>query len=423
MSAIEILSEALPGLFLEAVGDPEHPGQLLLHTWNGQRASTVPQLERGGVSYIPKKIPNSLARWVRFPPPSRPCDSTEKLISSLRDFLWTYAHLQPEALDLLVAFVMATWFCDCLPMAPTLHLSGPDSAVSQILRLLGCCCRRPILLGDVDFASLTTLPHGLGPTLLINQRDLTRRLKRILLASNRRHFYTLRGKGRLDLYGAKAFACDDFPSDAYGVRASVFPAQDALPFLSDAKEDDIASRLQAMLLRYRMTRRDQVGNSRIECSEFVPEMREEAGSWLAAIQGCPKLNASVRQEILRQSQEAAEERFFDPKCVVIEAALLFCHKPDTECFFVGEVAETVDALLRGRHEEYELSAKKAGSVLRDLGIRGKRVAEGYRIDLTGTVRERIHKLAYSYQVLSIADGVQRCSHCREANRAMANGQE
>ncbi len=413
MSAIEILSAMIPGLPLEAVTDPEHPGQLLLHTWDGERASTVAEVEHGGVSYIPKTLGNSLARWVRFPPPSQEYDSTEAIVSSLRDFLSTYAHLRPEVLDLLVAFVMATWFCDCMPMAPVLYLFGPDSAVSQILRLLGCCCRRAILLGDVDFASLSTLPQGLGATLLINRRDLAARLRRILLASNRRHFYTLRGKGRLDLYGAKTFACDDFPFDQHGLRASVTPAQNPLRSLSDTEEQDIASRLQATLLRWRLTLREQVSNRTIECREFNPEMREEASAWLAPILDCPELSNSVRQEILRQSQEAAEDRFFDPKCVVIEVALFFCHRPDTAHFLVGELAENVNALLKGRHEESELSAKRVGSVLRQLGIRGKRVAEGFKILLTDTIRKRIHELAYAYRVLSIADGVQRCPLCRE----------
>ena len=52
--------------------------------------------------------------------------------------------------------------------------------------------------------------------------------------------------------------------------------------------------------------------------------------------------------------------------MVAEAALFFCHKPDTAHFFVGELAEKVNALLTGRHEESQLSAKGVGLVLREL---------------------------------------------------------
>ena len=415
--AVETFGEGLPGLMLESVVDPDHPDHLLLHTWNGHRTTTARKVEHGGVSYIPKTLASGLVQSVRFAPPSLPFGSTAKVISSLRDFLSTYARLQPEVADLLVAFALATWFCDCMPVAPVLYLFGPDSAVSQVLRLLGCLCRRPVLLGDVDFEGLATLPNRLGATLLINQRDLGRRVKRALLASNRRHFCVVRGRGRLDLYGAKAFSCEDSLVDEHGLRVSVSPAQDPLPFLTDSEEQVIARSFQARLLRYRMVHYERVRDSEIDCRAFVPEMRDEARTWLAPIFDCRELSKSVFEEILRQSREAAGARFFDPKCVVAEAALFFCHKPDAAHFFVGELAEKVNDLLKGRHEESNLSAKRVGLVLRELGVHGERVAEGYKIVLTDAVRERIHQLAFDYQVLAVEDGVRRCRYCREESAA------
>ena len=140
-------------------------------------------------------------------------------------------------------------------------------------------------------------------------------------------------------------------------------------------------------------------------------MRDEAHTWLAPICDCPELSQSVLEGLLRQSREAAGARFFDPKCMAIEAALFFCHKGDTEHFFVGELAETVNRLLQGRHEDSELSERKVGQLLRDLGIYGERVTKGYKIALTDAVRERIHQLAHAYQVLPVQNGVSRCGHC------------
>jgi hypothetical protein len=151
----------------------------------------------------------------------------------------------------------------------------------------------------------------------------------------------------------------------------------------------------------------------VDCSAFVPEMREEANAWLAPIFDCRELSKSVFEEILRQSREAAGARFFDPKCLVAEAALFFSHKPDVAHFFVGELAEKINDLLQGRHEESKLSAKKVGLVLRELGLPGERVVEGYKVVLTDVVRERIHHLAFDYQVLALEDGVRRCHYCRE----------
>ena len=105
MSAIETFGEVVPGLMLESVVDPDH---LLLHAWNGRRATTRRNVEHGSVSYIPKNLASGLVHSVRFAPPSLPFGSTTKLITSLRDFLSTYARLQPEVADLLVAFALST---------------------------------------------------------------------------------------------------------------------------------------------------------------------------------------------------------------------------------------------------------------------------------------------------------------------------
>jgi len=409
---IETFGEALPGMILESVVDTDHLGQLRLHAWNGRRTTTAQRVEHGGISYVSRTPASGLVQSVRFAPPSLPFGSTSKLLFSLRDFLSTYAHLQAEVADLLVAFALATWFCDCMVVAPVLYLFGPDSAVSQVLRLLGCVCRRPVLLGDVDFAGLASLPKRLGATLLLNQRDIGRRVRRALLASNRRHFCIVRGSGRLDLYGAKAFSCEGSLVVEDGLKVSLSPAQEPPPFLADAEEQVIAQTFQSKLLRYRMVHCERVCGSRIDCKAFVPEMRDHAHTWLAPICDCPQLTNSVFEEMLQQSREVAGDRFFDPKCVVVESALFFCHKPDTSHFFIGELAEKVNVLLKGRHEESTVSAKGAGLVLRELGLHGERVAEGYKIALTDTVRERIHQLASDYRVLSVEDGVRRCRHCR-----------
>ena len=417
MSAVETFGESLPELLLECVVDPNDPDCLLLHTWDGDRATTARAVEHRGVSYVAKSLDSGLTRSVRFAPPSAQFGSTVKLISSVRDFLLTYVHLDTEVADVLVAFGLASWFCDLMTVAPVLYVFGPDGAVSQVLRVVACFCRRPVLLADIDFAGLATLPSRLGATLLINQRDLGRRVKRTLLAANRRHFGLVHGSERLDLYGAKAFSCEDFPDDEGGLRVAISPAQDPLPTLTDEQEQLMTRNFQRRLLRYRMVNYEKVRANRVDCSAFIPEMREEASSWLAPIFDCRELSKSVFEEILRQSREAAGARFFDPKCVVVEAALFFCHKPDAGHFFVGELAEKINDLLQGRHEESKLSAKRVGLVLRELGIHGERVAEGYKIVLTDVVRKRIHQLAVDYGVLSLEDGVRRCSYCREESAA------
>jgi hypothetical protein len=217
----------------------------------------------------------------------------------------------------------------------------------------------------------------------------------------------------LDLYGAKAFSCAGSLVSEEGLKVSLSPAQDPAPFLADTEEQAAAQSFQSKLLRYRLVNYEQVRGSRIDCSAFVPEMRDEARAWLAPIRDCRELTDSVFEEISRHSREAAGARFLDPKCVVAEAALFFCHKPGTEYFFVAELAGKVNALLAGRHEEPNLSAKRVGLLLRELGLYGDRVAQGYQIVLTDVARRRIHQLASDYRVPSLEDRVRRCDFCPE----------
>jgi len=116
----------------------------------------------------------------------------------------------------------------------------------------------------------------------------------------------------------------------------------------------------------------------------------------------------VSGALLQRSRDVEGDRLSDDPCLVAEGALFFCHKADTDHFFVRDLAEIVNASLKGRHEGRTLTDKKVGLLLRALGIRAHRVVKGHRISLTDEVREQIHRIAGTYQVLSVQDGVARC---------------
>jgi hypothetical protein len=197
-----------------------------------------------------------------------------------------------------------------------------------------------------------------------------------------------------------------------GVRVSLPPVHELLPTLTHEEEKDLAADFQAKLLRYRLVNYRRVSQLQLDTSDFVPEMREGIRAWLAPICDCADLQKNVSDFLLQLSHEAEEARMSDDRCVVAEAALFFCHRPDTSHFFVGELAEMVNALLTGRHEDRVLTDKKVGLLLRTLGIHGERVVKGYRVSLTDAVRERIHRVATAYRVISTKDGVARCADCK-----------
>jgi hypothetical protein len=204
-SSIQTFGVVLPDLIIESILDPDHPNQLRLHTWDGRKAATTPTASYRGCTYTPAPVAGGLANAVRFPATSKPFGSAARLTASMLEFLSRYLGLAPDAAVLLIAFALASYFVDCFPVAPVLYLLGPANEAGLVLRLLGCLCRRSVLLGDIDMAALGTLPSQLEATLLINQRNLAQRVTRILLASNNRHFCIARGNGQLNAMVRKPF--------------------------------------------------------------------------------------------------------------------------------------------------------------------------------------------------------------------------
>jgi hypothetical protein len=418
---METFGEVFPHLLIEAVVDPEHPGQLLLQSWNGRQSTMLKRVCYRGRTYVPAPIKAGLTQAVRFPPVSRSYGSVANLVSPIRQVFIRYAGAPADVASVLAAFSMASYVVDCLPTAPTIYLFGPENEVSLVLRLLGCTCRRPVLLGDVDMAALATLPAQLGATLLVNQRDLGRGITRVLQASCNRRFRIARGKRALDLYGAKAFSADAGSVEGQGIEVCIAPFPRPLPLLTEAAEGKIAAEIQPRLLQYRTVYHRRVRNAKVDCEKFIPLTCEEVQAWLAPICDCPDLCEAVTNYLLERSREAAGNRFIDLKCLVTEGALSFCHEPECREFYVGELCVRVNALLKGRHENAELKDRKVGAVLRrNLGIRAERDTAGYRVELTDNIRERIHALARSYRVLSLQDGVARCPQCTQAYTVQLN---
>ena len=70
----------------------------------------------------------------------------------------------------------------------------------------------------------------------------------------------------------------------------------------------------------------------------------------------------------------------------------------------------MNKLFEGRRELRAVTYKKAGLLLRELGIPSERTAAGFKISLTGPVGEKIAAVAGAYLEASVVDGVMRFSH-------------
>jgi len=402
--------EIFQDLHFEAVIDPQKPQSLQLHSRDGTRFSTSPQIEHRGQIYMPAKLTEGLAQIVRFPLPSTEFSSHEKLTDAMAELFCTFGRTTKEDSNLLAAFALSTWFVDSFRAAPVLHLTGPSTRVHLMMRLLACLCRRPLLLGRLDLASLSTLPEGLNPTLLICEENLAKNVARILETSRNRDLAIPYGKSWIHGYGARVLFSDPNGVNASDLRVHFVPTAGAFPELKDDAERTIAADFQAKLLRCRMLHFNTVRDSNFEFAEVDPAMQDDARSLLTPLIDCGDLRASILSSLLSRSKEVSGARFTELDCLVIEAALCFCHDSSKREFFVQDITAAVNAILMGRHEESVISSKTVGTALRGLGLFAERVTKGYRVLLTDGNRERIHRLAGDYNVASIQEGA-RCDQC------------
>lgn len=403
--------ESLPGLLIETVVDPNCPTQLALLTYKSKVAEIRSCINQGGVEYRPGSIGSGLAQAVRFCRGSTSFGSDEDLASGVEEFLAMHIDQDARTLKLLTAFVFASWFTDCLQVGPVLWVHGPEHEVGVVMRLLNCLCYRPILLSDLDLTALRTLPARLRVTLLVKQTDLAPRVERALFNSAYRTFHMGIGKQPMEIFGARALHSDSSIGQI-GLSVFIHPARRTLASLTNSEEYSIASQFQSKLMAYRFSHHQQVQEFALKPEASFPGLEDEMKTWLSAIEAYSDLDQSVRHAFAERRAESSAVRYEDPKLLVIEGALMFCHRKDATHFFVRELAEKVNDLLLGRHADFKLEDRKVGSVLNDLGIGKRRVTKGFRVDLTSEMRTRIHRIALAYHVLSAQAGVTHCAECK-----------
>ena len=396
----------------EAVKHPDHEHELSLETWDGRKAKVSNSIRHDDRDFVPGRIGSGIVRAIRFPPPSKPFGSPAKLIASMRDFLLHYAQLTPETAALLVVFALASWFPECIPVAPVLFLLGPEGEARRVLQLLATLCRRPALLSDLDLTAIRSLPEEMNVTLLINQRDLPKNVRKFLLASADRHFHVAQGHNCLHTCGAKAISSRADSTNAAGVRVVLSPTTGQIPVLSDAEQKRVFDEFQPQLLRYRELHWWKVRNSQPDVAPSMAALRDEVCGWLAPLLDSSDLQKPVLEYFSQRGRGVVEDRLTDELCVAAEAALFFCHRENTHAFFVRELADRINQLLQGRHELGDLTDKKAGMLLRELGIPSHRVVKGFKVSLSSAIREQIHAVARAYRAASIMEGVVRCGHCQ-----------
>ncbi|MGC2771132.1 MAG: hypothetical protein WA232_05515, partial [Candidatus Sulfotelmatobacter sp.] len=155
--------------------------------WNGKKASVGTHIKHGGRTYEAPELGPSLYRATRFPSRCDDYDSAPHLFAAIADLFMRRLDLPERESRLLTCFSISTWLADRLPSAPSLAISGPSQELGiDVLRLLSCVCRHPLMLAEVTPVGFRSFRLRLPLTLLLDQQELKPNMQRLFRASSRR---------------------------------------------------------------------------------------------------------------------------------------------------------------------------------------------------------------------------------------------
>lgn len=389
--------------------------------WSRSKATVGPRVEHGGCIYEAPELPQSLYRATRFPSRCHDYGSARGLFDLINDLFKHHLDLPERESSLLACFSISTWLADRLPTAPTLTISGPEQELGiDVLRLLSCVCRHPLMLAEITPGGFRSLPMQLSLTLLLNQQGLKPNMQRLFRASSYRGLHLPGNRGSVvDLYGPKAILCgNDAALDTLGdgaIHISAAPSQSQSSALDERVQNKIANDFQPRLLMYRLKNFGKVQESPVDVSKFTSATRPLARTLAACFPEDSELARDAVQLLRPQDEEVRGQRSCDVNCVIVEILRGIIHDGKQREVRVDELAKFVNALLRSRGENLTYSAEEIGWKLRDLNIPRHSSGSGRQVLLGQDTRRSVHRLAQAYD-LPCSQRVEAGAGCPACNQ-------
>jgi hypothetical protein len=412
------------GTMIELVAAP--PGQqrpnLLL--WNGRKATVGPRVKHGDRIYEAPVLDPTLSAGMRLPTCCCDYGSARNLFAGIRDLFQRHLGLPKPDSALIACFVLSTWLCDRLPSAPTLAISGPNEQLGiELLRLLHCVCRHPLILADLTPGSFRSLPMHLSLTLLLDQAMLKFPMQRVLYASSQRGLHLPGTAGRvLDVYGPKAIFSSHIlfgASDGDALHVSLAPSR--LPLatirkqseLSEPVQQGIANYFQPRLLMYRLKNFPKVhdGHLDLDLSQFTVATCQLACNLARCFPGDAELRSEAVQLLQAQDEEVREQRSRDVDYVIIEILWRLLHNRERQVI-VDQITKGVNALLATRGEIFSYRRESIGWRLRDLRIVRHDASSGQQVFFDRDTSKIVHRLARAYDLACAQNVDGDCPDCK-----------
>jgi hypothetical protein len=381
------------------------------------RYEITDSIRSNGRTFVPVALDPALQLAVRWPTGVSGYGSTAKLFGEVRQCL-TESGMPPEVATKVTYFLFQDWLWEVSSPTPSLIITGPSAEAALLLQLLSCASRRALRIDETESQHFRRLAQRINPTVLLDARPLAKRSLRKLLASS--------GFPILAPYGQSVSAISfpkvvyvgaalpgDIPSE-FALHVHLAPSRRGVRLLDEHQLSRITAALQPKLLDYRLQNLPKV-----RASDFdIPNMDLDTGTVARCIGRCivnaPELQHGVRTLLEDRDAELRSARWTDPTCTIVEVLLDKVHSPQPNGIFVGQVAETANALLKARGASIQLHSRGVGDVMRNLGFGPlERKAKGIRLLVTSKMIRKTHELARDYRVAAVEAGIARCPSCTE----------
>jgi len=386
-------------------------GQRLLLYAEGQEwiAATI---EYGDRNYRPVPFLNELEDALHLPEATAEYECVGSLLKKIAKAIECHARLDAPTNLLVASFTLATWVAEFLPTVPVLNVWGTSGTETTLWTLLTHLCRRPLRLVDPSLRQLWQLPAGLAPTIFL------------------RHPGDAALHRLVNVFGDEDMLCGGHlsricsPTVVFTARPISVPALRlklptcGTPFRRiTPSEVQALHQVQAQLLKYRLTRHQQVAGSSFDAPDFGPDTRVIARILGACLEGDEIVQEEIMAALKGHDEAAKVVASQSPEAVVLEALLVSIHEKRGSVR-VKEITILTNAIFSQRRETMALSCKAVGAIINDLfERRTDRKSKGYEMSLDSTLCAAIHREAYSRGVVSLLEPRPDCRFCDEVVRA------